>query len=88
MSASTRQFLENVEREMGIHSIPFSDIPVKSPDALPMDLCVFGSLKKALGSRIPRIVSGLWKACQEDWNKWTPLFFEPACCSGNSDAER
>ena len=72
-SASTRHFLGEMERETGIHSIPFSDIPVKSPDASPMDFCAFGLLKRALGSRRPRTLTGLWKVCQEEWNKLDTL---------------
>lgn len=68
-SASTRQFLQRMEQETGIHAIPFTDIPVKSPDAAPMDFCAFGLLKRALGGRRPRTIAGLWKVCQEEWLK-------------------
>jgi len=66
-AASTRLYMEQMQDETGIHSIPFDDIPVKSPDASPMDFCAFGLLKRALGSRRPRTLSGLWKICQEEW---------------------
>ena len=33
----TRNYLRTLEQDTGIHSIPFTDIPVKSPDASPMD---------------------------------------------------
>ena len=68
-SASTHQFLKNMERETGIYSIPFSDIPVKSSDVSRMDFCAFGLLKRAFESRIPRTVGVIWKSCQEEWNK-------------------
>lgn len=66
-SASTRVFLRRMEEETGIHSIPFEEIPVKSPDASPMDFCAFGLLKRAMGTRRPRTLQGLWKVCQEEW---------------------
>jgi hypothetical protein len=47
-SASTLQFLQNITSETKIKAIPFDHIPVKSPDASPMDFCAFGQLKRAL----------------------------------------
>ena len=46
--------------ETGIRAIPYTDIPVKSPDASPMDVCGFGLLKRGLGNRRPALyrVSG------------------------------
>ncbi|KMQ81781.1 transposase, partial [Lasius niger] len=41
-SRSTLAFLENMEQETGVHVIPFNNIPVKSPDASPMDFCAIG----------------------------------------------
>ena len=29
-------------------AVPFTDIPIKSPDVSPMDFCAFGLLKSAL----------------------------------------
>jgi hypothetical protein len=66
-SKTTRKYLREMEETTGIRSIPFEDIPVKSPDASPMDFCGFGLLKRALGRRRPRTVEGLWKACQQEW---------------------
>lgn len=37
-----------MEQETGICAIPFSNIPMKSPDASPMDFCVFGLLEREL----------------------------------------
>ncbi|KAJ9591288.1 hypothetical protein L9F63_002162, partial [Diploptera punctata] len=56
-----------MEQETGIHAIPFSNIPVKSPDASLMDFCVFGLFKRVLGNRHPRTIDGLWKAYKEKW---------------------
>ena len=66
-SRSTLAFLQRMEQETGIHAIPLSNIPVKYPDASPMDFCAFELLKRALGSRHPRTIDGLWKACKEEW---------------------
>ncbi|KAJ9601450.1 hypothetical protein L9F63_000398 [Diploptera punctata] len=55
-----------MEQETGIHAIPFSNIPVKSPDASPMEFCAFGLFKRALGNRRPRTIDTVWKACKEE----------------------
>jgi len=68
-SNSTRQFLDLMTAETGIKAIPFSHIPVKSPDASPMDFCAFGLLKQALGKRHPKTLAGLWKVVNDEWNK-------------------
>lgn len=68
-SRSTQNFLKQMETDTGIRAIPFHDIPVKSPDASPMDFCGFGLLKRALSSRRVTTLGGLWKACREEWEK-------------------
>ena len=68
-SKTTRSFMNRMQNETGINAIPFEDIPVKSPDASPMDFCAFGLLKRALGKRRPRTLDGLWKACKEEWEQ-------------------
>ena len=40
--------MEDMEQKTAIHAVPYSDIPVKSPDAAPMDFCAFGLLKELL----------------------------------------
>lgn len=40
-SGVTLRFLERMVQETEIYAIPFSNIPVKSPDASPMDFCAF-----------------------------------------------
>ena len=57
-----------------IRVIPFSSMPVKSPDASPMDYCGFGLLKQGISKRRPTTVEGLWKLCQEVWQD-IPLVF-------------
>ncbi|PSN58044.1 hypothetical protein C0J52_02035 [Blattella germanica] len=44
-SKSTLKFMDKMEHETGIQAIPFTDIPVKSPDTAPIDFCYFGLLK-------------------------------------------
>jgi hypothetical protein len=68
-SKSTATFVTKMTAATGVNVIPFSDIPTKSPDCAPMDFCAFGLLKRGLGSRRPRTVAGLWKACQEVWSR-------------------
>jgi hypothetical protein len=72
-SKSTAIFLEKMQIETGIKSIPFKHIPAKSPDVAPMDYCAFGLLKQGLYKRRPKTLAGLWKAVEEEWNK-IPIF--------------
>ena len=65
---SSLRYYSRKSNETGLHVIPFSDIPVKSPDASPMDFCAFGLLKQGLASKRPTTVEGLWKACQQVWD--------------------
>ena len=69
MSQSTTAYLAKKESETGIKYIPFDGIPVKSPDASPMDFCAFGLLKRALEKRHPKTLNRLWKKVQEEWSK-------------------
>lgn len=64
---SSVAYYERKFEETGIKVIPFSHVPVKSPDCSPMDFCGFGLLKRGLSSRRPTTVEGLWKVCQEVW---------------------
>ena len=66
-SKSSRAYYQKMENETKIRVIPFSSIPVKSPDASPMDFCGFGLLKRGLGKRRPKTIEGLWKVCKEVW---------------------
>jgi hypothetical protein len=68
-SHSTTLFLENAKEEFGINYVPNNRIPIKSPDVAPMDYCVFGLLKYALGKRRPTTLDGLWKAVCEEWDR-------------------
>ena len=43
-SQSRIPFLEKIVQDTGIKTIPFTDFPVKSPDASPKDFCAFGLL--------------------------------------------
>ncbi|GBN22087.1 hypothetical protein AVEN_116096-1 [Araneus ventricosus] len=59
-----------MEQDMGIKTVPFTSIPVKSPDVPSfMNFCAFELLKCVLSKRRPSTLCGLWKAVQEEWNK-------------------
>ena len=64
----TTTYLKQLQSEIGIKYIERNDIPVKSPDASPLDFFGFGYLKQQLSKRRPRTLDGVWKICQEIWN--------------------
>lgn len=68
----TAAYAEEVKQKYGITIIRKEDIPVKSPDASPMDFFGFGYLKQRLFRRKASTLDGLWKVLQEEWNKVTP----------------
>ena len=47
----TTRYLEKMKRVLGISYIDKEDIPVKTPDASPLDFFGFGYLKQRLGKR-------------------------------------
>ncbi|UYV67446.1 hypothetical protein LAZ67_5000627 [Cordylochernes scorpioides] len=67
-SNKTQQFLQEMKYTLGLNFIRNSDIPVKSPDASPLDFYGFGMLKQRLFNRRPKTEAGLWKAAQEEWS--------------------
>ncbi|UYV80516.1 SLC7A6 [Cordylochernes scorpioides] len=67
-SNKTQQFLQEMKDTLGLNFIRNSDIPVKSPDASPLDFYGFGMLKQRLFNRRPKTEAGLWKAAQEEWS--------------------
>ncbi|UYV69252.1 IKK1 [Cordylochernes scorpioides] len=67
-SNKTQQFLQEMKDTLGPNFIRNSDIPVKSPDASPLDFYGFGMLKQRLFNRRPKTEAGLWKAAQEEWS--------------------
>ncbi|UYV72043.1 hypothetical protein LAZ67_9001628 [Cordylochernes scorpioides] len=67
-SKKTQQFLQEMKDTLGLNFIRNSDIPVKSPDASPLDFYGFGMLKQRLFNRRPKTEAGLWKAAQEEWS--------------------
>ena len=71
-SRATSLYAEDLRSRTGITIIPKGEIPVKSPDASPMDFYGFGMLKQALFKRRARTLPGLWKALKEEWSKVTP----------------
>lgn len=65
----TTRYLEKMKAELGISYIDKEDIPVKTPDASPLDFFGFGYLKQRLGKRRARTLDGIWKISQEEWSK-------------------
>lgn len=80
-SYSTVDFLEKLKEETKINYIPYNHIPVKSPDAAPMDFCVFGLLKQALAKRNPKTLNGLWKVLLEEWELLNPVILTKSLLS-------
>ena len=71
-SKLTQQYLESVKARLGINFIENKDIPIKSPDASPMDFYGFGHLKQSLLKRHPKTKDGLWKVLNNEWSKVSP----------------
>ncbi|UYV71358.1 hypothetical protein LAZ67_8002744 [Cordylochernes scorpioides] len=67
-SSSTQAYLEDLWQRTGINTSPKNRTPVKSPDLAPMDFCIFGCLKRALGKRHSGTIEGLWKVVKEEWD--------------------
>lgn len=68
----TAAYAQEVKEKFGMTIIAKEDIPVKSPDASPMDFFGFGYLKQRLYRRKVKTMDGLWKALREEWGKVTP----------------
>ncbi|UYV77146.1 hypothetical protein LAZ67_14003441, partial [Cordylochernes scorpioides] len=68
LSMENRATKSDLRQRTGINTIPKNRTPVKSPDLVPMDFCIFGCLKRALGKRHPRTIEGLWKVVKEEWD--------------------
>ena len=67
----TIAFLEEMKSKFGISYLEKEDIPVKAPDASPLDFYGFGYLKQELLKRRARTLDGVWKLSQEIWSKIT-----------------
>ena len=80
-SRSNLNFLENLSSETGIRYIPKRHIPVKSPNAAPMDFCVFGLLKRSIGKRKAKTLNSLWKILEDEWNKLSPVILQKSLLS-------
>lgn len=68
-SNETRAFCEQVTETTGIRFIKKKEIPVKSPDASPLDFFGFGYLKGKLRSRRAKTLDGLKRAAREVWSE-------------------
>lgn len=63
----TVEYLEKMKKEIGISYLENSEIPVKAPDASPLDFFGFGYLKQQLLNRRAVTLDGIWKVAQEIW---------------------
>ena len=63
----TQAYARDLKARLGITIIANTDIPVKSPDASPMDFFGFGYLKRRLFKKRPTTRQGLWKLMKEEW---------------------
>lgn len=68
-SAQTAQYMRDVTEATGIRFIKTEEIPVKSPDASPLDFFGFGYLKGKLKRRRVKTVAGLKRAAKEEWQR-------------------
>lgn len=68
----TAQYAAELQQNLGITLISNKDIPVKSPDASPMDFFGFGVLKQAIFKRRATTMDGLCKVLDDEWSKITP----------------
>ena len=64
----TTQYLEQLKSEIDISYISREDIPVKAPDASPLDFFGFGYLKQHLLKRRAVTLEGVWKVAKEVWS--------------------
>lgn len=64
----TTEYLDELKADIGITYLEKQDIPVKAPDASPLDFFGFGYLKQRLGQRNAKTLNGIWKAAREEWS--------------------
>lgn len=67
----TLGYLDEMRTKYGITYIEKENIPVKTPDASPLDFYGFGYLKQELLKRKARTLDGVWKLSQEVWGQVT-----------------
>jgi hypothetical protein len=72
----TQDYLKECNEKYGISFIANEDIPVKAPDASPLDFYGFGYLKQKLQLSKVSTVTGLWKKCKEIWSQISPSDIE------------
>ena len=65
---STTDYLEELKTNIGISYLEKQDIPVKAPDASPLEFFGFGYLKQRLGKRNAKTLDGVWKIVREEWS--------------------
>jgi hypothetical protein len=69
---NTGTYAEDLKKKLGITIIPNEEVPVKSPDASPIDFYGFGLLQQRLEQRKARTLEGVWKFLTVECNRITP----------------
>ena len=67
VSRLTTDYMTKVTKDIGIQFIDKGQIPVKSPDASPLDVFGFGYIKQKLRTKRPKTLVGMCKVAQELW---------------------
>lgn len=66
-SKKTTAFMNEMEEKYGLKFIEKNLIPIKSPDASPLDYFGFGYLKQRLSKRRPTNLDGLMTCAKKEW---------------------
>lgn len=72
VSKKTTDIMAALSESSGITFIQRADIPVKAPDASPLDFFGFGYLKQRLAKRRPTTLDGLRKSASAEWATISP----------------
>ena len=62
----TIDYLEELKKNIGISYLNKQEIPVKAPDASPLDFFGFGYLKQRLVKRNAKTLDRVWKLVKEE----------------------
>lgn len=65
----TAAYAEDLKQRLGITILKKEGIPIKSPDASPMEFFGFGFLKQKLFRRKATTLQGAWKVLNDEWSK-------------------
>jgi hypothetical protein len=62
----TQSYIQTVTDRFGIRFIASNDIPVKAPDASPLEFFGFGHLKGAMGDKTAKNLTHLWNIARRE----------------------